>query len=832
MTRRQSIQLWVVYGVLCSVLLSPVSWSQTTQARTQSVAPAYYQLDIPQQALATALRDFARQTGIQLLFPHSLVENLQSQTLAGQFTLDAALKQMLKGSGLSGGLTESGVIVITPEQNGANSGQGDKTMHTMSKKKLLSQIMGFFIAGNSVAAVAENEVDGFLLEEVVVTAQKREQNVKEVPFSVGVLGAQELERRGIGNLTDLSITVPGLLVQDSGTATRKVSIRGIGNTFGGSSLVGLYVDEVPVTASPNSQLDLQIYDLERVEVLKGPQGTLYGEGSTGGTIRFITKDPSMDGFAAGTDITLAFTKDGDPSEKVQGMVNLPVGDSLALRVAGTYANTGGWVDQPALDKTDINHQELYNLRTKALWQPTDSLQVKAMAIVHRAKGGSGTIGVDDDSNYTQAFLDPSTPSKPQDDYDIYNLTIDYDLSGMSLLSSTSYMELDKHFQNMGYRCCFPTVDDSYYNVFGPDVRFSGEVFTQELRLSSDGSGPLTWTVGGFFRDAELNPWNWPNPDSLFGDPNDSDTLVNFTVYDEQTSESWAVFGEAEYALTEQFTAGLGLRYFEDDRTFQSDPTGVQEEQSDTFDTVNPKFFISYAATDEINIYANASKGFRSGGFNSAGFPSYDPESVWSYEIGTKGYLLDGRIDMEFAYFYSEYEDYQIVGVVPGIVANITSNAGNARITGVDFLLAFQATENIELGINGNHMHTEFVEISADSSSHIEGDPIDLVPKYGFTVWGGYSVDFEAGKAFARLEYNEQGKSHFRNRSFGDDYRSTSDEINMLNARVGWENDQWNVELFAQNLLDDRGHTDPFVLERFAARATPLTVGIQLGYDFY
>ncbi len=243
-------------------------------------------------------------------------------------------------------------------------------------------------------------------------------------------------------------------------------------------------------------------------------------------------------------------------------------------------------------------------------------------------------------------------------------------------------------------------------------------------------------------------------------------------------------------------------------------------------------YVSYGVTEDIRLYANTAKGFRSGGFNFAGLPTYDPESVWSHEVGIKSSLFEGRVSAELAVFYSDYDDYQIVGVVPGQIFNVTSNAGKAEMLGIDWTLAWAVSEQMQLGFNGNYIDTEFIEINATSSSHAVGDPVDFVPQYGYTLWADYSFDwFDGQPGFMRLDFNRQGKAYYRNRSLSDDYRSTSGVIDMLNARVGWENNHWSVELFATNLLNDRGFTSPFAIENIAARARPRTLGLNIGLRF-
>jgi outer membrane receptor protein involved in Fe transport len=221
----------------------------------------------------------------------------------------------------------------------------------------------------------------------------------------------------------------------------------------------------------------------------------------------------------------------------------------------------------------------------------------------------------------------------------------------------------------------------------------------------------------------------------------------------------------------------------------------------------------------------------SGGFNDAGEPPFDPETVLSYEFGSKMSLLDGRLKADIALFHSTYEDYQIIGITSGGL-NVTSNAGEAEILGVDWSLVWYASEQLELGFNGNYMDTEFVEINIASTSHAIGDPVDLVPQYGYSLWSSYAFNWsDQAAGFIRIDYSEQGKSNYRNRSLAPDYLGQSDVIEMLNMRLGWSYADWSVDLYALNLLDEDGFVGPLSIEKFSARPRPRTIGLMLGVKF-
>ena len=398
-----------------------------------------------------------------------------------------------------------------------------------------------------------------------------------------------------------------------------------------------------------ASVNLETIDIERVEVLKGPQGTLYGQGSVGGTIRFIAKKPSFDGIEGQIGGSAYGTKDGDSSGEFTGVLNLPViDDTLAFRVAATYKDRGGWIDRPDAGIDNANDSELSSIRLKGLWNISDDFNANLTVINHRTDDGASNqinTGAISDSNFKsivrngQDFL----PVNIDYQYDLYNLTLNYDLGFATFTSSSSWTDVE-------------TLQASYQTSFGGfDTAFVGlvvtaEAYSQELRLAGT-SNAIDWVIGGFYTDSEeiqATDIEYYSGGVFLGGLTD---YVN-----PATSESTAVFGNLSYHLNDQLTLSLGGRSFDDDRTFDIPAFGVSS--SGSFDNVSLKGSISYAPTETSNFYLSISEGFRSGGFNAFGGPDYDPESMISYEVGTKATLFDGRLNAEAAIYHSQYQGFQ------------------------------------------------------------------------------------------------------------------------------------------------------------------------------
>ncbi len=743
-----------------------------------------------------ALLDLAEQSGTQVVFSPEIATGSMSAAVSGAGSVADALNILLSGTGLAYEFTASNVVVVTKKTNAGHAGESDT-----------KQV--------------------FVLEEIVVTAQRREQLLKDVPISIAAIGSEALKAQRISGLEDIGLAVPGVAVADQGTGYRRVNMRGIGNVSGSSPLVGIYLDEVSVTGFSSFIPDLQVFDLERVEVLKGPQGTLYGQGSVGGTIRYITKKPVLDAFEGAIGVSASFTQDGSPSQKIEGMVNVPlVEDEFALRITGVFENSGGWIDQPDVSQKNINHEDIADVRIKGLWHPSDPLEVSVMANIHRNDAGAPNTAEGPNGDFIQAFGYQTTPSS-EDDFDILNLTVNYDFGAASLLSSSSYFKSYNLQDNRGGSLpVSPAPEPELYYLINP-TEGRTEFFNEEVRFTTSGDGPFQASVGGVYQDLTHNNAGLQYL-GLFDDPSPIGI-----VYDANYKlKSWAIFGESSLEITDWLEAGAGLRYFEDDRQ-QTDHV-AQTVQRDVFTSLSPRFYVSVKASDSLNFYASVAKGFRSGGFNVRGRPPYNPESVWTYEAGTKFTAMDSRLSGEFSFFYSKYRGFQINGltVIDGLPLASISNAGSAEIKGVDGRLSWQIDEQHSIEIGGNYVDTEVVAINALSASHQVGDPLDLVSNYQFYVSFVREYELLARPGSLRVDYSQQGPSYWRLRNIGPHFVAKSDTINMLNFNATWDcSETVSLGFFGKNLLNDRGYLDAFRINGDGARARPRTFGVQANVRF-
>jgi iron complex outermembrane recepter protein len=672
------------------------------------------------------------------------------------------------------------------------------------------------------------------LQEVVVTAQKREQRLKDVPISIVAVGSDELKERQINSLEDLPNAVPGLSFASAGNS-HYIEIRGISDIVGSSSLIGIYIDDTDVTLGGAATLQANpvTFDLERVEVLRGPQGTLYGEGSAGGTVRFISKNPNLHDFGFDADVSSMFTEYGDPSQRINAMINVPLIDGqLGLRVAGTFEHDGGWIDQPAANRDNINSQDLTNVRIKGLWTPNSQLSVVAMAIINRNTRGMDFSDSGTPEQFTQVFGLTTSP-RVKNNYDLYSLTLTYDIGAIARLSNTlGYVNAQA--PQWGVPAFFQTeaqlTPGTVYDYYVALQDINDQLLTDELRLASSGSGPWQWTVGGFFRrysdsvNAPVNYYGLPGPaDNPLPDSYPSAILSKF--------RSWSAFLDTSYRLFDRLTLGAGVRSFQETQHFTDFVAETQ--QSGTFHSIDPRAYVQFKLTPEVNLYTSAAKGFRSGGFNQFEQPQYQPENVWTYELGSKMSVLDNRVDIDADVFMTNYSDYQTFAPLPGAeLVSAIRNVGHARIKGIEADATWRVLPHWRLDARGNYLNARFTEVAAESTAYIAGDPIDLVPRYQFGVSAEHDYQVLGKSLVSRLDFNQQGPATYRNRSSGPFYYGQSDIIQMLNFNTNLE---WSKGLtlgvFAHNLLNDQGFTNPYALIGNGVRSRPRTVGIEFTASF-
>jgi iron complex outermembrane recepter protein len=503
------------------------------------------------------------------------------------------------------------------------------------------------------------------LEEVVVTATKRSSTVQETAMSVTAITGDDIQQRGITDFTQIVQSVPGVSMRSSGPGQTEIEMRGMTSAGGNSSTVGFYLDDTPLTAPANAQngkvvIDPNLYDLNRVEVLRGPQGTLYGSGSMGGTIKLVPNAPDLSTFAASAEAMPSYTDGGGFNRGENAMVNIPFGGgTAAFRLVGSESHDSGWIDRivtadgdfPAetnnltkrgnvlaapvgADYHDVNYSEQYTVRGSVLWKPVEQLTIEPFLMYQRVQTG-GLTQIDSDPG-TDAHYQPFNAPEPfSDRFSLASLNLQYSFSLFDITSNTSrwtrhtalYQDGAEEFQ---WAFSVPTAIFPFYvsqgGIGGADpspVEFDNSAQTsEEIRLTSSGNTAFKYLVGFFYSRFESCYCSI----ILFpGAINDFGTSNAFTQYQTTKVNQNSVFAELSYQLTDKLKATAGLRRYSYDNTVNAATAGfVSITGGNTFtyavspennEGVNPKFDLSYEASKDLLVYGTVAKGFRPGGGN-------------------------------------------------------------------------------------------------------------------------------------------------------------------------------------------------------------------------
>jgi outer membrane receptor protein involved in Fe transport len=675
--------------------------------------------------------------------------------------------------------------------------------------------------------------------EIVITAQKREQRLVDVPMAVSVVSGTELKQKGIESVQDLSYWVPGLTMREDGPGSDTIFLRGLANQSAPGALVTEYLDESPLSLSGYDQLSPVVLDLQRVEVLKGPQGTLYGQGSAGGTIRFITNKPKLDRTEGRVEGTLYDVADGAVGDKVVGIINLPVVEhQLAVRLAGSYESGGGWVDQPQAGIRNGNGTRLFQARGEALWNITDRLNSLTTVSYYNAWTKLG-LGYEEPGHVVDVGIDRSEILIPKHiRYTLYNETLNYDLGFANLVSATSYVHY-KHQYPFSY---IPRPGNfSYGYTEGNDARYvRAHQFSQEARLTSAGK-PLEWTLGAFYTNGRRTLTDYysymyaPGGDLYSGGP--AAIYTDQYYFSMNGSKTLSFFGDATYHVTPRLSVDAGVRHFRDKEsgliTYVPNSGDVQR---GTFTSTDPRFSLTYKFTPHASFYVNVARGFRSGGFNSAPLPPFKPETIWSYEAGTKGSTAGGLLDFDVAAFLENYTNMirRRLVLVNGQFASDLDNIGKVRVKGVEASLGLHPTSALTFYGNLAYLHSVIVSTDPNDAVNIVGDRVDYTPRWSYTLGANYSFRWSSSvPGFARIDFSHRDKVTYIDRSsfFPSALPQTSDNLNLLNARIGATINGVDVQLFGENLLNEDHSIDPYVGWANANRTRPRVIGIQVGHSF-
>lgn len=746
------------------------------------------------------------------------------------------------------------------------------------------------LLATTIAAVTFSPVyaSAQVLEETIVTAQKREESLQDVPITIAAFGESQLEDAGFDRISDLANMSPSLQFGNFGPVSF-VTMRGIGNentTAGGDPGVAMHLDGIYM-GRPVAGL-FTAFDTQRVEILRGPQGTLYGRNATGGSINLITNKP-QDEFGGTVDLTY-----GDYDwMRVRGAVNLPISDSISARVVGFIDERDGYTENKYPGGKDANDVDDQGIRGHLNFDigETSSLLLSASYIESGGVGhsselredfpgsttgqniggppgwafapGGPTSGIPGYNNYIDletgvvavndldSFRVNKDVRESQDsEFTMFSATFVWDFESVTFKSITAYVETDFEVHQ--------DEDHSELDLLELVLVEDANQFSQELQLLSASDGPLQWILGLYYFDEEAsrNSLFFRSRYDVFAEQ--WNVPAGFAIGGDVDSESYAAYGQATYRVTESVGVTAGLRYTEDEKKgvnkgFQFAGLPYADPVGDDWDETTYRLAVDWALSDEIMLFASYATGYKSGGINQTAAPSlggnaiYDPESVDALELGIKATLLDGRLQLNSSLYQNEYDDLQFQ--VFGQAGPEAYNADGATVQGWEVEIRAAATDSLTLDASLGLTDSEFDDQVIDGVD-IGGNQLPRTPDLTYTL--GMSQEWgleDSGALRLRLEYAYTDEIYYtalnRDAGFNDPGGSDlAEDYYNINARLFWFSPAaaWTVEAFVTNLTDEEqtgsvlrgtGFTDipGGGGTELASYNAPRQWGLRVGYEF-
>jgi outer membrane receptor protein involved in Fe transport len=705
-------------------------------------------------------------------------------------------------------------------------------------------------SGQAAEEAGASQGAGGQLEEIVVTAEKRTSTVQVTPISITAVTGAALDRQGITEVATLVSQIPGVSFESEGPGKTQFDMRGLSGAGGSAPTVGFYLDDVPISpptsqssAEGKTEIDPNLYDLARVEVLRGPQGTLYGASSMGGTIRLITKDPKLGIFEGSAQSGLSGTQGGGVNYDENVVLNIPIGEQLALRVVGSEKYNSGFIDQIVLkpfpfpngnsrgnvlaapvqaDHSNVNDDRTQGVRAKLLFQPIDELTIESGVFAQKLAVG-GISAIDSPPGSMASYTPDNTPEGNVQSFYDYSLKIKYALPDITIESITSGVTVNdtsyaNEAENLYYG--FGPVNNYYLRDNNILMGQLSHEFNEELRVSSSGDSPFQWIAGLFYSAYNEHFDNHDNSNSLiksFGTNNIQ------TLYEIDHLYQRAAFGEVNYQIIPELKLTAGLRYFTYTSTYEQSTTGIVAVPGFFSGTakasgVLPKVTLTYTPDKDLLFYATASKGFRPGGPNvpvplsgpggcasslkALGLKSqpltYQPDSVWNYEIGEKASLFDGKVRVNSSLYHIDWSGIQ-QQVTLGCGFLFTANAGTAVSEGGESEIEARLAQGLTLSQSIGYTKATLTKVRIPGNSPL-GQQLPDVPKWTFSTTLSYSTDLVDDLTLDALLVNKFVDGEYDYSGLPAPY-IRKPPYDVVDARIGLDTETWSTYLYIDNLLD-------------------------------
>ena len=825
--------------VTAFVLMSVIVYGKTSANALDAVP-----INLPAQSLDKDIRDLARQTGITISFSRRAFKKHERDVFVGNFTPAASLEVLLKGTGYTYQFVNENTVrifKIKPKKSVQKTKPNKTKMQDPVRRRGVTPTPRI---GN---------------DEIIVTANKRThfEVLQSAPYSASVISGNMLKTLGVIDSQSLSLHIAGVEMTNLGSSRNKLSVRGISDgAFNGrvQATVGVYFNNTPINFNAPYP-EIPLIDIESVEVLRGPQGSLYGAGSIGGIYHISTKAPNLRSKSAWIETDASMTRAGGINTGFMGMVNLPLVEGKAgVRAVAYVIDNSGYIDDIRLGIKDVNSTTIRGGRISGLWQISPDWSLNLGAAYH-----------DVNTNDTQYALG-SLPRLQRANYlrephhdDLLHLHfyIEGDMQWGNIKSTTSWINrsiTDQFDASLSLPANFSrAVEPTQYSE-ERDINF----FSHETIFNVDINDNLDVLLGGFIKHANID---YQSDYSILGiTVADLENLYNESRND--TSTHYGVFGEVDLVLTDKLEMSVGVRWFDEHlntdtliNDFEQPKFSIAGEKKDN--DILPRFNIGYQFTKDAYLYGLATVGYRVGGLNtgnsvnSLASPSleaklsddddddenlsiFESDVITMFELGGKTRWLNDALIVNASIFYVNWKNIQTEHILADGFSNVL-NAGDATNLGYDFEVLYHPTLSIDIQANLTVNDPDFVNINPALGANIDGKHLPRIPNFS----GGVIMTFRkpittTWNSSWSIDYAYTGASQL---SF-----APSDDLSMgnnhyLNARASFANDSWQVEGFVTNLLDDKSNTfafgNPFTfrLQKHITPQRPRTIGVRIRRQF-
>jgi iron complex outermembrane receptor protein len=863
------------FGSVAAIVLTFALGSATANA-----SPKPFSID--SEEAPRSLLEFGRQSALQILFASEKVKGIVTNAVHGSYEPIDALRLLLKGTPLVVSEKPDGVLVVEPQGNAprpsnstpvlTDAGENTTRLAQSEASSAPTQPRSERTQHNNEASLVSSSPDTPKLDEITVTAQKKNERLQDVPVAVTVLNTDTLANNNLTRIQDYFAMVPGLSISAGaqGGGTQTLAIRGITTGLGTNPTVGVVIDDVPYGNSTTSAFGNLLYpdidpsDLSGIEVLKGPQGTLYGSDSLGGLIKFVTKNPSTDAFSGGVQVLGDGVDHGGLGYALRGSVNIPLSDTFAIRGSGFTRRDAGYIENITTGQRNVNQVDVHGGHLSALWSPSDAVSLKVGALVQNTDGNGSSVV--DTNNLLQPTLGDlqQTGIRGNGEFhsqiELFTAALKVKLGGVDFVSLSGY-GINKWFALYDISVLGPIFAAPYFGVSGATEpnNMNTKKFTQEFRLSSSVGRSLDWMVGAFYthEDSGASSQDLEANDFATGAP--VGQLIHWS-YSPNTLSEYALFADVTVHVTDRFDVQVGGRDSENRQAYNEVATGLlvpsfygipspyvlglQHATGHAFTyLVTPE----YKFSPDLMTYVRVATGYRVGGPNitypSVNTPaSYSPDRTTNYELGIKGNVFHHALTFDVSAYYISWQHIQLGETATANGANFgyTTNGAAAKSQGLELSLQAHPIEGMTISAVAS-VNEAVLTQNLPAASNAYGLAGQRLPDSSHFT-GTFTVDQDVvhiGEATAlvggSVSYVGLRVGEFSSGPTPPPLQLPA--FTTFNLHTGARYQSWLVNLFVNNVADKRGITGysfydgPSTAAQVATIIPPRTIGLSVSKTF-